>query len=118
VHFWATWCPPCVSEVPSLQRLARDFRGRKNFSVVMIAVDDQKSKVIPFLGPGWDMVLFDPTWDVAHRYGTSQIPETYLVVRGEVVEKFPGAMDWDDPQVRDRLASLLGAPAPRTASAR
>jgi len=116
VHFWATWCPPCVAEVPSLQRLVRDFRGQKDFSVVMIAVADVKTKVTPFLGPGWDMVLFDPSWDVAHRYGTEQLPETYLVVRGEVVEKFVGATDWDDPKVRDKLTSRLGAPAPRTAS--
>lgn len=117
VHFWATWCAPCVEEIPALQRLTRDFQS-EGFSVVMIAVDDQKDKVTTFLGPGWDMVLFDPTWDVAHRYGTDKLPETYLVVRGEVVEKFVGATDWDDPKIRDRLSSLLGAPAPRTASAR
>lgn len=117
VHFWATWCPPCVDEIPSLQRLARDFQGREGFSVVMIAVDDEKGKVKKFLGPGWDMVLFDPSWDVAHRYGTDKLPETYLVVRGQVVEKFVGATNWDDPKLRDRLDSLLGAPAPRTAAA-
>lgn len=117
VHFWATWCPPCVAEIPSLQRLVRDFRGQKDFSVVMIAVADEEAKVTPFLGPGWDMVLFDPTWDVAHRYGTDKLPETYLVVRGEVIEKFVGATNWDDPKLRDRLAGALGAPASRTASA-
>jgi len=116
VHFWATWCPPCVDEIPSLQRLTRDFQGREGFSVVMIAVDDEKTKVTKFLGPGWDMVLFDPTWDVAHRYGTDKLPETYLVVRGQVVDKFVGATNWDDPKLRDRLTSLLGAPAPRTAA--
>jgi thiol-disulfide isomerase/thioredoxin len=117
VHFWATWCPPCVDEIPALQRLTRDFQS-EDFSVVMIAVKDEKDKVTKFLGPGWDMVLFDPTWDVAHRYGTDKLPETYLVVRGQVVEKFVGATDWDDPQIRDRLSSALGAPAPKTASAR
>lgn len=118
VHFWATWCPPCIDEIPSLQRLARDFQGQDAFSVVMIAVDDEKTKVTKFLGPGWDMVLFDPTWDVARRYGTDKLPETYLVVRGQVVDKFVGAQNWDDPKLRDRLSSLVGAPAPRTASAR
>ncbi len=117
VHFWATWCPPCIDEIPSLQRLVRDFQGHEDFSVVMIAVADQKTKVTPFLGHGWDMVLFDPSWDVAHRYGTDKLPETYLVVRGEVVEKFVGATNWDDPKLRDKLVSLLGAPAPRTAAA-
>lgn len=117
VHFWATWCPPCIDEIPSLQRLVRDFRDQEDFSVVMIAVNDEKDKVTPFLGPGWDMVLFDPTWDVAKRYGTDKLPETYLVVRGEVIEKFVGATNWDDPKLRERLTSLLGPPAPRTASA-
>ena len=115
VHFWATWCPPCVDEIPSLQRLVRDFRGRDDFSVVMIAVNDDKAKVTPFLGPGWDMVLFDPTWDVANRYGTDKLPETYLVVRGEVVEKFVGATNWDDPKVREQLDSLLRPAPARTA---
>jgi thiol-disulfide isomerase/thioredoxin len=117
VHFWATWCPPCVDEIPSLQRLARDFQSQNGFSVVMIAVDDEKNKVTSFLGPGWDMVLFDPTWDVAHRYGTDKVPETYLVVRGQVVDKFVGATNWDDPKLRDRLTSLLGPSASRTAAA-
>jgi thiol-disulfide isomerase/thioredoxin len=117
VHFWATWCPPCIDEIPSLQRLTRDFQDRDGFSVVMIAVNDEKDKVIPFLGPGWDMVLFDPSWDVANRYGTEKLPETYLVVRGEVVEKFVGATNWDDPKLRDRLNSLLGPSASRTAAA-
>lgn len=118
VHFWATWCPPCVSEVPSLQRLARDFQERDDFSVVMIAVNDDKNKVTSFLGQGWDMVLFDPTWDVAHRYGTDQLPETYLVVRGEVVDKFVGATDWDAPKVREKLSSLLRPVPSRTAARR
>jgi thiol-disulfide isomerase/thioredoxin len=117
VHFWATWCPPCIDEIPSLQRLSRDYGGKDNFSVVMIAVDDETDKVTTFLGKGWDMVLFDPSWDVAKRYGTDKLPETYLVVRGQVLEKFVGATNWDDPKIREMLNTHLGEPAPRTASA-
>lgn len=117
VHFWATWCPPCIDEIPSLQRLVRDFQDHDDFSVVMIAVNDEKDKVTPFLGPGWDMVLFDPTWDVANRYGTEKLPETYLVVRGEVVDKFVGAMNWDDPKLRDRISALLAPSTSKTAAA-
>ena len=117
VHFWATWCPPCIDEIPALQRLAQDFSGQEGFVVVMVAVDDSTNKVTTFLGPGWDMVLFDPNWDVAKRYGTSKLPETYLVVRGQVVDKFVGATDWDDPEIREKLTSHLGVPAAaRTAS--
>ena len=116
VHFWATWCPPCIEEIPALQRLAKDFGPHDDFSVVMIAVADSTDKVTTFLGPGWDMVLFDPHWDVANRYGTDKLPETYLVVRGEVVEKFVGMTNWDKQTIRERLASHLRSKPARTAA--
>jgi len=116
VHFWATWCPPCIQETPAIQRLAADLADRRDFSFLMIAVADRNEKVERFLGPtAAAMVLYDPSWEVAHRYGTSQLPETYLVVRGKVVQKFVGATDWDNPDLRRRLLSYLGGPpgAPR-----
>jgi thiol-disulfide isomerase/thioredoxin len=117
VHFWATWCPPCIEEVPALERLSRDLSGRGDFAVLMIAVSDEPGKVAAFLGPAADMVLFDPKWEVANRYGTRQLPETYLVVRGRVLEKFVGSTDWDDPGIRRRIAALAGgAPAAGAAS--
>ena len=104
VHFWATWCPPCIQEIPALQRLARDFAGHSEFSVLMVAVSDSSDKVHTFLGSGADMVLFDPQWEVANRYGTNKLPETYLVVKGQVVRKFVGMTDWDNPALRAELA--------------
>jgi len=116
VHFWATWCPPCIEEIPALQRLSRDFSGRDDFSIVMIAVADSNEKVTTFLGPGWDMVLFDPHWDVAKRYGTEKVPETYLVVHGEVLEKFAGWTNWDDPRIREKVTQHLRSRPARTAA--
>jgi cytochrome c biogenesis protein CcmG/thiol:disulfide interchange protein DsbE len=114
VHFWATWCPPCIQETPAIERLAADLAGKRDFSLLMVAVEDRKDKVDHFLGPtAADMVLYDPSWDVAHRYGTRQLPETYLVVRGKVVQKFVGATDWDNPELRRRLLSYLGGDAPK-----
>ncbi|HTQ81510.1 MAG TPA: TlpA disulfide reductase family protein [Thermoanaerobaculia bacterium] len=108
IHFWATWCPPCIQETPAIQRLAKDLADRQDFALLMIAVADRKEKVDRFLGPAAAMALFDPNWDVAHRYGTSQLPETYLVVKGKVVQKFIGATDWDNPEVRRGLLAYLG----------
>ncbi|HEY7214002.1 MAG TPA: TlpA disulfide reductase family protein [Thermoanaerobaculia bacterium] len=116
VHFWATWCPPCIQEVPALQRLTRDFSGHPEFNVLMVAVSDSSDKVRSFLGPGADMVLFDPRWDVANRYGTNKLPETYLVVDGQVVRKFVGMTDWDDPTLRAELTARLRSRAPGTSS--
>ena len=111
VHFWATWCPPCIQESPAIQRLAADLAAQRDFSLLMIAVNDRKDKVDRFLGPSVSaMVLYDPSWDVAHRYGTDQLPETYLVVRGKVVQKFVGATDWDNPDLRKKILGYLGEP--------
>jgi thiol-disulfide isomerase/thioredoxin len=107
VHFWATWCPPCIEETPALDRLVRDFGGDRNFAVLRVAVADSSSRVEEFLGAGAPSVLYDPQWEVAHRYGTDQLPETYLVVGGRIVEKFIGEVDWDDPAVRQKIAARL-----------
>jgi len=116
VHFWATWCPPCIQEVPALQRLARDFSGHEDFSVLMVAVSDSNSKVRSFLGSGADMVLFDPNWEVANRYGTDKLPETYLVVKGQVVRKFVGMTDWDSVSLRQEIQAKLKGSHPSTAA--
>jgi thiol-disulfide isomerase/thioredoxin len=117
VHFWATWCPPCIQEIPALQRLTRDFAGHPDFNVLMVAVSDSSDKVRSFLGPSGDMVLFDPKWEVANRYGTDKLPETYLVVNGKVVRKFVGMTDWDDATLRKELEARLKTPT-STASLR
>ena len=118
VHFWATWCPPCIQEVPALQRLTRDFAGHEDFSVLMVAVSDSNDKVRAFLGRGADMVLFDPSWEVANRYGTDKLPETYLVVNGQVVRKFVGTTDWDDVALRQTIEAKLKGARPSTAALR
>jgi thiol-disulfide isomerase/thioredoxin len=107
VHFWATWCPPCIEETPALDRLVRDFAAYRDFAVLRVAVADSSSRVDAFLGSGAPGVLYDPQWEVAHRYGTDQLPETYLVVGGRIVEKFIGEVNWDDPAVRQKVAARL-----------
>ena len=117
VHFWATWCPPCLTEIPALQRLIADFGDQPDFDLVMIAVDDTKEKAETFVGDRAAMMLYDPVWEVAHRYGTKKLPETYLVVGGRVIEKWEGAVDWDDQGIRERLAKELAGTRQKVARA-
>src|SRR5262245_34302480 len=77
VHFWATWCPPCLTEIPALLRLRDELARPGSFAVVLVAVSDSPDKVKPFLGEASGEALFDPRWEVARRYGTQLLPETY-----------------------------------------
>jgi thiol-disulfide isomerase/thioredoxin len=109
LHFWATWCPPCIEEIPALERLARDFREEADFRIALVAVGDQQAQVERFLTGGAEDVLYDPQWEVAKRFGTDKLPESFLLVQGKVTHKFVGATDWDDPAVRQRLRRALDA---------
>jgi len=103
VHFWASWCAPCVTEMPLLLDYATELRA-SGVKVLLIAVADEPQDATRFLGRTDLPLLFDPAWDVAHRFGTDKIPETYLLVRGQPVERFVGATDWSDPRVRAAVA--------------
>jgi thiol-disulfide isomerase/thioredoxin len=108
VHFWATWCPPCMTEIPSLDRLSDDLgEYRGDFTILMVAVNDDMERVATFVGERMSSVLYDPSWEVAHRYGTRKLPETYLVVRGNVEERWIGAQDWNDPKIRRRILEAV-----------
>jgi len=105
VHFFASWCPPCLHETPALARFAGNFAGEPRFRVIMVAVQDDVQKALRLAGS--DQVLFDPAWEVAHRYGTRQLPESYLIVDGKVEEKFVGAVDWDAATVHDKVERAI-----------
>jgi thiol-disulfide isomerase/thioredoxin len=105
LHFYATWCPPCLGEAPALARLRRDLAGEPRFAVVMVAVQDDVRRAQALAGS--EEVLFDPRWETAHRYGTRQLPDTYLLVEGEVARKFEGPVDWDDAQVRSTVQRAI-----------
>jgi cytochrome c biogenesis protein CcmG/thiol:disulfide interchange protein DsbE len=110
LHFWATWCPPCVEELPTLDKLYRTVVD-KDFQLLAVSVDEGGApEVAAFLKKnGLNLpVLLDPDRTIAGLYGTYKFPETYIVDRQGVVRyKVIGPRDWSDPAnmklVRDAL---------------
>jgi peroxiredoxin len=112
VHFWATWCPPCVEEIPTLDKLYRSLAG-KDFMMLAVSEDEGGAgAVASFLQQNRLNlpVLLDNNGDVARLYGTYKLPETYIVDRQGVVRyKAIGPRDWTDPSNIQILKNFIDA---------
>ncbi len=108
LNFWATWCPPCVEEMPSLVQLQQRLKD-KNVTVLGVSVDadgDAYHKFIKDHGVDFTTVR-DPDQKSNNLYGTFKFPETYIIDRNGVLRrKFIGAVDWSQPEIVDFLTKL------------
>lgn len=110
VNFWATWCPPCREELPSLAKLNAMMAG-KPFRLMAISIDEGGKEAVQglFSQSGVSLPAYlDPDTRIAQRYGTFKVPETYIVDKqGKIVKKVIGGMDWSSPMVVDYLNQLM-----------
>ena len=108
LNFWATWCAPCVEEVPSLVEMQRQLKA-KGVTVLAVSVDVDDSAYRQFVKQhNVDLLTVrDADQKSNSLYGTSKFPETYIIDRNGVMRrKFIGAVDWTDPEVTNFLSKL------------
>lgn len=97
INFWATWCPPCIQELPSMNTLNKNLAG-KPFQMLTILYNDRPEVASAFVTKsGFDFpVLIDSTLRTAKEYGLTGVPETFIVdTEGVLREKFIGPYDWN-----------------------
>ncbi len=112
IHFWATWCPPCVEEIPALSRFWDKYRTRSDVGLYAISVDKDWKTIEEFMkkNPSAIPLFLDPGAATAKRFGTTQYPETYVVNdKGRVLFRVQGAVSWSDPEFRSRIEQLLAS---------
>jgi len=108
LNFWATWCPPCVEELPSMMDMQDRLRGR-GVVVLGVSIDVDNDAYHRFLKQRNVnfVTVRDPELKVATMYGTAGWPETYVIDRqGVVRRKFVGPVNWSSPEVLQFLSSL------------
>jgi cytochrome c biogenesis protein CcmG/thiol:disulfide interchange protein DsbE len=107
LNFWATWCPPCVDEVPAIEDLARRLKGT-DMRMLAVSVDDDWDKIRRFFAKGSDIgVLLDVSHDVPKKFGTEKYPETFLIdAAGRIRYYFINKRDWSRPEAIACLESL------------
>jgi cytochrome c biogenesis protein CcmG, thiol:disulfide interchange protein DsbE len=108
LNFWATWCPPCVEETPSLVGMQQRMK-EKGVTVVAVSIDEDAGAYHRFLkdhGVNF-LTVRDPNQKISALYGTFGWPETYIIDRkGVLRRKLVGPVDWNTPEVVQFLSTL------------
>jgi len=109
LNFWATWCPPCVDEAPSLNQLQHAIEPRGG-TVLGVSVDEDETAYRNFL-KNYNVTFptyRDPSKQIALSYGTTMFPDTYIIDRnGRIDRKLVGEQDWTSPDMTAYFDSLL-----------
>jgi len=111
LNFWATWCPPCRREIPSMEALYQTFKDEA-FAILAINEWETEDHVFAFMGelpvePGFP-ILFDPDSEVAQSFGVKGLPTTLLLdTQGKIVYRAVGGRDFDHPEVKKIIRELL-----------
>ena len=111
INFWATWCPPCVREMPSLERLYQELSDEP-FVVLAVNQWENADHVFAFMGqidvfPSFP-ILFDPDSEVSEAFGVKGLPTSFLLDRsGRVVYRAVGGREFDHPEILQQIRALL-----------
>ncbi len=115
INIWATWCPPCVDEMPTMQRL-HDRLHDRGLEILAISIDALGAQVVKPFMQQYRLTfpaLLDPKNRIERLYRTGGVPESFVVDKqGRLVEKIVGPRDWSHPQVIAMFERLLAASAP------
>jgi len=111
VNFWATWCPPCLKEMPSLNKMSKDFE-KDGVKVIAISFDREGiKKVAPFYrnyGLNNLKIYMDEKNRFLRDMQIGSLPSTYLIDRsGNIVASLKGTRNWDDPTIRKEILMRL-----------
>jgi cytochrome c biogenesis protein CcmG/thiol:disulfide interchange protein DsbE len=116
LNFWASWCAPCVQEIPSLNQFQKQFASQ---GVVVLGVNvDSKADLYRNMLQRFQVsfqTVRDPQENISYRYGTYKVPESYIIDRnGKVLQKYAGLPEvngewklWTDPEIVSYVRSLL-----------
>ena len=108
MNFWATWCPPCIAEMPEIQNLYEDYKNNENVAFVMVNLDEDVSKAKSFLEKkDFDFPVFKLASALPNVYESQSIPTTFVISpEGNIVSTHKGMASYDNKKFREFLDSL------------
>lgn len=108
LNIWATWCPPCIAEMPSIQSLYSDFKNDENVSFVLVSMDEDFDKAQEFMSKrNYDMPIFHYRTKVQGTYESTVIPTTYVISPdSKIVLEKRGFAKYDTEEFKSFLREL------------
>lgn len=109
INFWATWCPPCIHEMPSINELRKSFKGNDGIAFLMVDVDNKIEQSTAFMNKNnYDLPVYTAVGDIPPDYLGGAIPTTVVLdKKGEMVGRMEGGRDYTDPQIVGALNKLV-----------
>jgi len=111
LNFWATWCPPCRAEMPSMENLYQRFKDQ-GLEILAVDIGEDINTVRRFIQNNKYTfpVLLDTNNKVSNVYGIEAIPTTYILDReGKIIARVVGSISWDTPQAVAAFDALLNS---------
>lgn len=111
INFWATWCPPCIHEMPSINKLKHTFKGSQDIVFLMVDVDNKIAQSTAFMEENkYDLPVYVPASHIPSDYLGGAIPTTVILDKnGEMVGRMEGGRDYTDPRIIEALNELVEA---------
>jgi len=101
LNIWATWCPPCVEEMPSMEKLYQKLKG-EDFEILAVSIDKNGAEAVAPFMKKYNLsftALIDSKESLKYKYQTTGVPESYIIDKnGTIVEKVIGPRNWSSPE--------------------
>lgn len=96
VNLWASWCPPCVAEMPTIETLQKRLEGYKDIHLVLLSLDEKKQKAVEFMeGKEFSLPYYFPASPLPNKFRSQYLPTTYVISKsGKIVYKQEGIADY------------------------
>lgn len=109
INFWATWCPPCIREMPSIDELKESFEGNDDIVFLLVDVDNEMKKSLAFMQENdYDLPVYVPASPIPSDFLRGYLPTTVILGKdGKIVTRMEGGRNYRDPEIINLIRGLV-----------